>query len=72
VLNRHIHIAKQNSLTTVIWNPWAEGARTLPDLGADEWQQMVCAEASNILGDAVELVPTADHTMTMTIRVGAL
>ena len=72
VLNRRIHITKQNSLTTVIWNPWAAGARALPDLGEDEWQQMVCAEASNILEDAVELKPTADHTMTMTILANAL
>jgi len=27
VLNRYIHTAKQNSLTTVIWNPWPAGAR---------------------------------------------
>jgi glucose-6-phosphate 1-epimerase len=71
VLNRHIHIAKQNSRTTVIWNPWAEEARASPDLGGDEWQQMVCAEAGNILEDAVELTPIADHTITMTILVGA-
>jgi glucose-6-phosphate 1-epimerase len=72
VLNRQIHIAKQNSRTTVIWNPWAEGARTLPDLGEDEWQRMVCAEAANILEDAVELVPTEDHKMTVTMLVTAL
>jgi glucose-6-phosphate 1-epimerase len=72
VLNRQVHIAKQNSRSTVIWNPWAEGAHALPDLGGDEWQRMICAEASNILEDAVELIPTADHTMTMTMLAGAL
>jgi glucose-6-phosphate 1-epimerase len=71
-LNRSIHIAKQNSRTTVIWNPWAEGARALSDLGEDEWQQMVCVEASNVLENAVELAPAADHTMTATIGVSAL
>ena len=72
VLNRRIHIAKQNSRTTVIWNPWAEGAQALPDLGEDEWPQMVCVEASNVLVDRVGLPAGADHTMTATIAVGAL
>ena len=71
-LNRSIHIAKQNSRTTVIWNPWAEGAQALPDLGEDEWPQMVCVEASNVLVDRVGLPAGADHTMTATIAVGAL
>jgi D-hexose-6-phosphate mutarotase len=44
----------------------------LADLGEDEWQQMICAEASNILEDAIELMPTTDHKMTMTMLVGAL
>jgi glucose-6-phosphate 1-epimerase len=69
VLNRQIQIAKQNSSTTVIWNPWAEGARALSDLGEDEWQEMLCAEASNILGNAVELAPKEDHTITVTMGV---
>jgi glucose-6-phosphate 1-epimerase len=71
-LNRSIRIAKQNSRTTVIWNPWAEGARALSDLGEDEWQQMVCAEASNILENTVELAPAEDHTMTVTMTVNPL
>ncbi len=71
-LNRRIHIAKQNSRSTVVWNPWAEGARALHDLGGDEWQHMVCVEASNILENAVELAPSTDHTITATISVSSL
>jgi glucose-6-phosphate 1-epimerase len=71
VFKRSIHVAKQNSHTTVIWNPWAEGASALHDLGEGEWQQMVCAEASNILQNAVVLAPHEDHkiTVTMTVRL---
>ena len=72
ILHRRIHITKQNSRTTVIWNPWAEGAQALPDLGEDEWPQMVCVEASNVLVDRVELPPGADHTMAATITVNDL
>src|SRR5580693_2741981 len=71
-LNRRIKIAKQNSRTTVIWNPWAEGARALSDLEEDTWQQMVCVEASNILEDAVDLAPNGNHTMSVTMAVFSL
>ena len=56
-LHRRIQIAKENSATTVVWNPWVEAARTLPDLGEDEWTQMFCVEASNVLDCAVESNP---------------
>jgi len=68
-LHRRIRIAKENSFTTVVWNPWGEGAKSLPDLGDDEWRQMACAEPSNVLGFAVDLAPGRQHTMSATIRV---
>ena len=71
-LRRQIQIAKENSRTTVVWNPWAEGARALSDLGDGEWTQMFCVEASNVLGCAVELAPGQKHRMAVTIRVAAL
>jgi glucose-6-phosphate 1-epimerase len=71
-LKRRIHIAKQNSFTTVVWNPWREGAKSLSDLGNDEWQHMVCIEASNVLGYAFDLSPTHEHMMQAAIRVDAL
>jgi glucose-6-phosphate 1-epimerase len=72
VRNRSIQVTKQNSDSTVIWNPWAEGARALSDLGDDEWQDMVCVEGSNILENAVELAPSADHKITVTMTVNSL
>jgi glucose-6-phosphate 1-epimerase len=68
-LRRRIRTEKKNSLTTVVWNPWQEGAKALADLGDDEWQQMVCVEASNILANAVTLAPGEEHVMTATITV---
>ncbi|HSY98554.1 MAG TPA: D-hexose-6-phosphate mutarotase [Terriglobales bacterium] len=72
VLNRTVQVTKQNSDSTVIWNPWAEGARALSDLGDDEWQDMVCVEGGNILENAVELAPSADHGITVTMTVAPL
>ncbi len=68
-LKRRLRITKGNSLTTVVWNPWREGTRSLSDLGNEEWQQMVCAEVSNVLGFAVDLTPGQQHTMKAVIGV---
>jgi len=71
-MKRRIRITKENSRTTVVWNPGREGAKSLSDLGNDEWQQMVCVEASNVLRFASDLAPAQQHTMQATIRVDAL
>jgi glucose-6-phosphate 1-epimerase len=67
VLNRRIRLEKQNSLTTVVWNPWAADAAKLADLGDDEWTQFACVEAANILSAAVTLHPGEEHTTTALI-----
>jgi len=69
VLGRRIRTEKGNSRTTVVWNPWQEGAKALADLGDDEWRQMACVEASNILAYAVELGVGEKHTMTAVLSV---
>ena len=69
VLKRRIEIAKEHSLTTVVWNPWESGAKAPADLGDDEWRQMACMEACNILSHAVTLAPGERHAMTATIKV---
>jgi glucose-6-phosphate 1-epimerase len=68
-LGRRISVAKENSLTTVIWNPWVEKARGMSDFGADEWKQMVCIETSNVADFAVELAPGRQHGMKASVRV---
>ena len=67
LLHRRIHIEKQGSQSTVIWNPWALGAQTLADLGDDEWTHMICVEAANILADARELDAGQECTFSATI-----
>jgi glucose-6-phosphate 1-epimerase len=66
-LNRRIRIEKSSSLTTVVWNPWESGAKSLADLGDEEWTQMACVEACNIRANAVDLAPGEIHTMTAKI-----
>ena len=71
VLRRRIRLEKENSRTTVVWNPWIEGAHALADLADDEWRTMACVEASNIRAFAVDLAPGQQHTMKTSIRVVA-
>ena len=71
-LRRHIRLKKANSLTTVVWNPWREGAARLGDLGDGEWTQFLCVEASNILGASVSLAPREEHKITAVLSAAKL
>ena len=62
-------LVKESSRTTVVWNPWIEGAHSLADLGDDEWRSMACVEGSNIRAFAVELAAGQQHTMKTTLTV---
>jgi glucose-6-phosphate 1-epimerase len=68
-MGRRIRVKKENSFSTIVWNPWEAGAKALADFGDDEWQQMVCAEASNILQFAVSLEAGEQHAMTATMEI---
>lgn len=68
-LRRRIVIEKEDSLTTVIWNPWTEKAKKMSDLAVDEWTRMLCIETSNVLDYAVEVGPGEQHRMNAIISV---
>lgn len=69
--DRRVVVEKEGSRTTVIWNPWIEKARAVPDLGDEEWRRMLCIETANTLDDRVSLSPGSHHTMRATLRVEA-
>jgi len=66
---RRIRLRKEHSLTTVVWNPWSEGAARLQDLGDGEWRQFLCVEASNILDAGIQLAPGEKHRMAAVLTV---
>ncbi len=66
---RSLKTAKQNSASTIVWNPWRDGASTLTDLGDDEWRQMLCVEGGNIMASSVTLRPGESHSMGVKISV---
>jgi glucose-6-phosphate 1-epimerase len=65
--HRTITVSKKNSDTTVVWNPWKE----MPDLGPDEWHNMVCVETVNAADNAITLAPGNTHTMRAHITVAS-
>ena len=71
-MRRRIRLHKQNSFTTVVWNPWREGAAALRDLGDGDWAQFLCVEASNIMDSAVNLEPGEEHALTAVLSVETL
>jgi glucose-6-phosphate 1-epimerase len=72
VLYHRIRVTKENSLTTVVWNPWVQKAHSLADLADDEWTQMICIESSNVSDFAVDLAPGQQHKMKAIVRVADL
>jgi len=71
-LRRRIRVSKENSLATVVWNPWAEKAKAMSDFGDEEWKQMVCIETCNVAKHAVTLGPGERHRMKAIVKVEGL
>ncbi|MBY0576672.1 MAG: D-hexose-6-phosphate mutarotase [Gallionellaceae bacterium] len=72
-LNRHIHIAKSGSLSTVVWTPWIEKAGRMGDMGQpDGWREMLCIESANAFDNAVKVPAGTRHTLSIEYRVESL
>ena len=54
----------------VVWNPWEEGARALPDMADDEYLRMLCVEPA-AAAEPVHLAPGGEWTGTQRLRVEA-
>lgn len=67
--DRIMEIEKLNSRSTVIWNPWIEKSRRMPDFGDDEFHHMCCVETANIRGNEIKLRPGASHTTGAVHRI---
>jgi glucose-6-phosphate 1-epimerase len=70
--SRRIVVAKAGSQSTIVWNPWIDKARAMPDFGDQEWREMVCVETGNVGEAAVRLEPGGRHEMQAEISVEPL
>ena len=68
---RRIVIEKNGAASSVVWNPWAEKAAAMVDLGDPAWRGMVCVESGNIADNEVQLAAVAEHQMSAVISVAA-
>ncbi|HEV3028775.1 MAG TPA: D-hexose-6-phosphate mutarotase [Planctomycetota bacterium] len=70
VLERTLLVEKENSSSTVLWNPWIQKARAMPDFGDEEWPSMICVETANVGDGAVRLEAAQMHRMRAHIKIG--
>jgi glucose-6-phosphate 1-epimerase len=66
-LGRTIVVRGENAANVVVWNPWSDQARSMPDFGDDEWAGMVCVETANLGESRVRLAAGATHSFITTI-----
>jgi D-hexose-6-phosphate mutarotase len=69
-LGRRIRIEKSGSLSTVVWNPWADKAEQMPDFGGEEFNRMVCVESGNVADNRVTL--PSGKISTLKVEIGTL
>ena len=68
---RRIGIEKDGAASSVVWNPWAEKAAAMVDLGDPAWRVMVCVESGNIADNELRLAADAEHQMSTAISIAA-
>ena len=66
---RKIVIAKENSGSTVVWNPWIDKSIRMADFGDKEYLKMLCIETACVKSDARTLNPGAKSTHSAIISV---
>lgn len=71
-MKRAIRIAKQGSMSTVVWNPWTEKADKMGDFGENGHRGMVCVESGNALENVVALTPGETHRLVAVYSVEKL
>lgn len=69
--NRRITVAKTGSHSTVVWNPWMDREKAMPDMAAGGYQRMVCVETVNAAPHPVTVAPGARHMLSTTLSVAA-
>lgn len=69
-LGRVIVVEKEQSASTVVWNPWIHKAQQMGDFCDDEYQRMVCVESGNVNVNKTVLAPgnTSNLKVTLSTR----
>ena len=62
-------IKQENGNAIVVWNPWAEKAKSMTDFPDDDYQNMLCLEAANARYSDIELAPGESHSIKQIISL---
>lgn len=57
IWKRRLIVDKDGSRSTVVWNPWVEKSKRMPDFGDEEWPGMLCIETANVAENRVQIEP---------------
>lgn len=68
VLDRVVTLRTTGSQSLVAWNPGAEAAAKMADVGAG-WRDYVCLEAANVGPDTVTIAAGGRHVLQQTVSV---
>lgn len=64
-----MRVQKYNFPDTVVWNPWQEKARDIPDFGDDEFPNMICVESGHVSSPVI-LLPGTAFEASQILQVG--
>src|SRR5690606_5136038 len=70
-LGRAIELQVEGGRSAVVWNPGAQAAAKMADVGP-HWRQFLCVEAANAGPDLVALAPGQAHALVQAIAVQPL
>ncbi|MEL6494530.1 MAG: D-hexose-6-phosphate mutarotase [Cyanobacteria bacterium J06623_7] len=62
--NRRIKITATNSKTAIVWNPGAEIAANMADLGADDYLNFVCVETANAANEVIKVAAGQQYQLS--------
>ena len=68
-MGRKILVEKSGSGTTVVWNPWIDKSKAMPDFGDEEYHTMLCVEAANCYDNFIRLEKGQFHKLSQTISL---
>lgn len=66
--NREIIITKENSASTIVWNPWRDKSRKMDDFEEDGYHHMLCVESGNVGENEVHIKSGETHKITISIE----
>ncbi|MGB5710040.1 MAG: D-hexose-6-phosphate mutarotase [Waterburya sp.] len=64
LLNRKIRVTATNSKTAIVWNPGADVAAKMADLGDRDYENFVCLETANAANEIIEVSAGNQYILT--------